>query len=80
MALSVALLADLELLLCRSYSISSIVLVSNRLAAMTAQKICSTRLASKFAVVSKVHDLITCQSKVQVVVALGRHEVLTNDT
>ena len=38
---------------------------------------------------SKVHDLITCESKVQVVVsrgsyeglfALGRHEVLTNDT
>ena len=27
-------------------------------------------------VVSKVHDLITCESKVQVVVALGRHEVL----
>ena len=42
-----------------------------------------------FAAVSKVHDLITCESKVQVVVALGRHEVLfalgrhevlTNDT
>ena len=38
---------------------------------------------------SKLHDLITCESKVQVVVALGRHEVLfalgrhevlTNDT
>ena len=38
---------------------------------------------------SKVHDLIMCESKVQVVVALGRHEVLfalgrhevlTNDT
>ena len=27
-----------------------------------------------------MHDLITCESKVQVVVALGRHEVLTNDT
>ena len=24
----------------------------------------------------KVHDLITCESKVQVVVSLGRHEVL----
>ena len=39
--------------------------------------------------VSKVHDLITCESKVQVVFALGchevlfalgLHEVLTNDT
>ena len=48
-----------------------------------------TRLANKFAAVSKVHDLITCESKVQVVVSLGsyevlfdlrRHEVLTNDT
>ena len=45
--------------------------------------------AYRFAAVSKVHDLITCESKVQVVVALGRHEVLfalgrhgvlTNDT
>ena len=34
------------------------------------------RLADKFATVSKVNDLITCESKVQVVVALGRHEVL----
>ena len=51
--------------------------------------ICLTRLANKFAAVSKVHDLITCESKVQVVVspgsyealfAQGRHEVLTNDT
>ena len=42
--------------------------------------ICLTRLANKFAAVSKVYDLITCESKVQVVVALGRHEVLTNDT
>ena len=47
------------------------------------------RLAYRFAAVSKVHDLITYESKVQVVVALGRHEdlfalrrheVLTNDT
>ena len=45
--------------------------------------------ANKFATVSKVHNLITCESKVQVVVslgsyevlfALGHHEVLTNDT
>ena len=35
---------------------------------------------ARFAAVSKVHDLITCESKVQVVVALGRHEGLTNDT
>lgn len=42
--------------------------------------ICLTRLANKFAAVSKVHDQITCESKVQVVVALGRHEVMTNDT
>ena len=50
---------------------------------------CLTRLANKFAAVSKVHDLITCESKVQVVVsrgsyevlfALRRHEVLTHDT
>ena len=48
---------------------------------MTEQKItCLTLLANKFAAVSKVCDLITCESKVQVVVALGRHEVLTNDT
>ena len=89
-ALSVALLVDLELLSCRSCSISSSVLVWNCLAAMTAWKIiCLTRLANKFAAVSKVHDLITCESKVQVVFALGRnevlfalgrHEVLTNDT
>ena len=48
--------------------------------------ICLTRLANKFAAVSKVHDLITCESKVQVVgsqgsnevlFSLGRHEVLT---
>ena len=47
------------------------------------------RLVKKFSAVSKVHDLITCELKVQVVVsvggyevffALGRHEVLTNDT
>ena len=51
--------------------------------------ICLMRLANKFAAVSKVHDLITCESKVQVVVspgsyealfAQGRHEVLTSDT
>ena len=48
-----------------------------------------TRLSNEFASVSKVHDLITYESKVQVVVslgsyellfALGRHEVLINDT
>ena len=46
-------------------------------------------LANKFAALAKLHDLITCESKVQVVVApgrhgvlfaLGRHEVLTDDT
>ena len=83
-ALSVALLVDLELLSCRSCSISSSVLVWNRLVWklpwLRKKIICLTRLANKFAVVSKVHDLITCESKVQVVVALGRHEVLTNDT
>ena len=33
-------------------------------------------MANKFGAVPKVHDLITCESKVQVVVALGRHGVL----
>ena len=33
-------------------------------------------LANKFATVSKVNELITCKLKVQVVVALGLHEVL----
>lgn len=35
-----------------------------------------TGLAYKFASVSKVHDLITYESKVQVVVSLGSYEVL----
>ena len=30
-----------------------------------------TGLAKKYAAVSKVHDLITCESKVQIVVPLG---------
>ena len=52
------------------------------------RRVCVSSL--NFAAVSKVHDLITCESKVQIVIALGRHEVLfallgrhgvlTNDT
>ena len=43
--------------------------------------ICLTRLANKFAAVSKVHDLIAfAESKIQVFVALGRRQVLTNQT
>ena len=36
----------------------------------------STQIYRRF----KVHDLITCESKVQVVVSLGRYEDLTHDT
>ena len=37
---------------------------------------CLTWLANEFAAVSKVHDLITCESKLQAVVSLGSCKVL----